>query len=85
MLSSVLRSERAVRMNILIMRAFVRLREMIAANKDLAARIEKLEAGQKQTASIIDVLVEEIDGIAREIKTMKRLPTPPRRKIGFKL
>jgi hypothetical protein len=44
--SSVLRSERAVRMNILIMRTFVRLREMIAANKNLAARIEKLEASQ---------------------------------------
>jgi hypothetical protein len=85
MLSSVLRSDRAIKMNVLIMRTFVRLREMIAANKDLAARIEKLEAGQKQTSSIIDVLVDEIDGIAREVKTMKTLPTPPRRKIGFKL
>ena len=84
MLSSVLRSERAVQMNILIMRAFVRLRELIVANKDLAARIEKLEAGQKKTASIIEVLVEEIDGLAREIKTMKTLPPPPGRKIGFK-
>jgi hypothetical protein len=70
-------------MNILIMRTFVRLREMIAANKNLAARIEKLEASQRQTASIIDVLVDDIDGIAREIETMKTLPEPPRRKIGF--
>jgi hypothetical protein len=85
MLSSVLRSDRAIKMNVLIMRTFVRLREMIAANKDLAARIEKLEAGQKQTSSIIDVLVDEIDGIAREVRTMKTLPIPPRRKIGFKL
>jgi hypothetical protein len=85
MLSSVLRSDRAIKMNVLIMRTFVRLREMIAANKDLAARIEKLETGQKQTSSIIDVLVDEIDRIAREVKTMKTLPTPPRRKIGFKL
>ena len=44
MLSSVLRSERAVEMNVAIMRAFIRLREMIAAHKDLAERIEKLEA-----------------------------------------
>jgi hypothetical protein len=42
------------------MRAFVRLREMIAAHKDLAERIEKLEAGHEQHASIIDLLVEEI-------------------------
>ena len=38
MLSSVLNSERAVRVNIAIMRAFVRLRQMLAANKDLACR-----------------------------------------------
>ena len=85
MLSSVLRSCRAITMNVLITRTFVRLCEMIAANKDLAARIEKLEAGQKQTSSIIDVLVDEIDGIAREVRTMKTLPTPFRRKIGLKL
>jgi hypothetical protein len=85
MLSSVLRSCRAITMNVLITRTFVRLCEMIAANKDLAARIETLEVGQKQTPSIIDVLVDEIDGIAREVKTMKTLPTPFRRKIGLKL
>jgi hypothetical protein len=78
MLSSVLNSERAVQMNMAIMRAFVRLREMIAANKDLAARVEKLEQGQRQTASIIEVLVDEID-------SMKVLPPSPKRKIGFDL
>jgi hypothetical protein len=41
MLSSVLNSERAVQMNILIMRAFIRVREMIAHNKDLASRMWK--------------------------------------------
>ena len=44
MLSSVLNSERAVQMNILIMRAFVKLRDMLASHKDLATRMEKLEA-----------------------------------------
>jgi hypothetical protein len=68
MLSSVLRSERAVRMNILIMRAFVGLREMIAANKDLAARIKKLEAGQKQTASIIDMVTRSLADFARIVE-----------------
>ena len=78
MLSSVLNSERAVQMNMLIMRTFVRLREMIAANKDLAARIEKLESGHRQISSIIEVLVDEIDH-------MKALPQSPGRKIGFDL
>ena len=51
MLSSVLNSERAVQMNILIMRAFVRLREILATNKDIAGRIEKLEQGHERAAS----------------------------------
>lgn len=42
MLSSVPGSERAVQMNILIIRAFVKIREMLATNKDLAARMEKI-------------------------------------------
>jgi hypothetical protein len=43
MLSSVLRSERAIRVNITIMRAFGRMTEMLALDKDLARRVEKLE------------------------------------------
>jgi DNA-binding PadR family transcriptional regulator len=43
MLSSLLNSERAVKVNIEIMRAFVRLREMIASHKDLAKRLDELE------------------------------------------
>jgi hypothetical protein len=43
MLSSVLRSERAVQVNIAIMRAFVKLREMLASHRDLALRLKKME------------------------------------------
>ncbi|MBW8884740.1 MAG: ORF6N domain-containing protein [Planctomycetia bacterium] len=43
MLSSVLRSERAVRVNVEIMRAFVRLRKILAVNTELAARLDELE------------------------------------------
>jgi hypothetical protein len=45
MLSSVLHSKRAAQMNIVIMRAFVKLREVIAHHKDIAARMKKLERG----------------------------------------
>jgi hypothetical protein len=77
MLSSVLNSARAIQMNILIVRAFVRIRELLATNKELAERVEKLEAGQEDHASIIGSLAEEIE-------EMKRLPDPPKRRIGFK-
>lgn len=43
MLSSVLRSKRAIEINILIMRAFVRLRELLYSNRELALRVERLE------------------------------------------
>jgi len=77
MLSSVLNSARAVEMNILIIRAFIKLRELIASHKDLADRIEKLEANQDQHASVINILAEEIDNL--------KLPPPesPRKRIGF--
>lgn len=84
MLSSVLNSPRAVEMSILVVNAFVRLREMIASNKDLATRIEKLERGHNRTASVIEVIVEDIDRLALEVKQMKALPPPPKkRRIGF--
>ena len=76
MLSSVLNSERAVQMNILIVRAFVKMRELLASHKDLAIRVDQLEAGQHQHGSIIAVLADEID-------EMKRLPEPTKRRIGF--
>jgi ORF6N domain len=81
--SSVLRSRRAVQMNIFVVRAFVRLREMIAGNKDLAARIEKLERGHERAISVIEVLVEDFDLLEGEVKRMKAVPPKPRRRIGF--
>jgi len=83
MLSSVLNSERAVQMNILIMRAFVRLREILATNKDIAGRIEKLEQGHERAASVIEILVEDIDELSRDVRHMKALPPVTKRKIGF--
>ena len=76
MLSAILRTERAVHMSILIVRAFVKIRELLASHKDLAARVEKLEANQRQHSSIISILADEID-------KMKRLPESPKRRIGF--
>jgi hypothetical protein len=71
MLSSVLRSERAIQMNIVIMRAFVRLRELVAAHKDIAERLEKLERGQERMAAVIEVLVEDIDRLGRKIEKIR--------------
>ena len=73
MLSSVLRSGRAVRVNIEIMRAFVRLRQMLVSHADLARKLAALE--QKYDAQFKVVF----DAI-RELTTP---PEPKRRPIGF--
>jgi hypothetical protein len=85
MLSAVLRSTRAIQMSIAIVRAFVHLRRITEANKDIAIRMEKLERGHDRSASVIEILVEDIDRLAREVKDMKALPPITKRKIGFRL
>ena len=67
MLSSVLRSKRAIRVNIQIMRIFTKLREVIASNKKLAKRVEQLEG---RVALILDLMAEESD-------------YSPKKKMGF--
>ena len=74
MLSSVLRSARAVRVNIAIMRAFVRLRQMFRSNADLGRRLESLE---RKYDGQFDVVFQAI----RELMT---LPPASRRRIGFR-
>lgn len=73
-------------MNIAILLAFIHMRELMASNKDIAARVEKLERGHDRTASVIEVLVDDdIDRLAREVKDMKALPPVTKRRIGFVL
>jgi hypothetical protein len=73
MLSSVLRSKRAVQVNIAIMRTFVRLREMLLSNADLARKLNALE---KKYDAQFKVVFDAI----RELMTP---PEPRRRQIGF--
>lgn len=76
MLSSVLRSERAVKVNIAIMRAFVRLREVLDTNRELARRFADLEhrVGKHD---------EEIAAIIEAIRQLIAPAEKPKREIGF--
>src|SRR5262249_27385330 len=64
MLSSVLRSERAVQMNILIIRAFMKLRALVAGQTALARRIEKLESTQKNHGAVLSIVVKDIETLS---------------------
>jgi hypothetical protein len=76
MLSSVLKSERAVKVNIAIMRAFVRLRETLDGNRDLAQRFIELE---KRLGKHDDEIAAIIDAIRQLMAPAKK----PAREIGF--
>ncbi len=77
MLSSVLSSERAVEVNIQIMRTFTRLREMILTHKELAHKLAQLERK-------IVKHDDEIKTIFNAIRQLMLPPEPKRRKIGFR-
>jgi hypothetical protein len=76
MLSSVLNSDRAVQMNILIIRAFVKLREMLATHKDLARKIEGLERQQKEHG-------QQLAAVYSIVKRLIEIPSKPTKPIGF--
>jgi len=76
MLSSVLHSTRAVKVNIAIMRAFVTLRETLETNRELARKFAELE----KRVGKHDV---KIDAILEAIRQLMAPPTKPRREIGF--
>ena len=77
MAANLLRSNRAVQMSLHVVRAFVRLREMVAANKELAKKLDELE----RRVSHHDEAITSI------VKTIRELATPPepkpKRRIGF--
>jgi hypothetical protein len=81
MLSSILRSPRAIAINVEIMRAFVRLREVLATNKELAKQFAALEARIEKRLAVQDQTIVEI------LQAIRQLMNPPastsKRKIGF--
>jgi len=76
MLSSVLKSPRAVQVNIAIMRTFARLREIVSANRDLARRLDELERKYDAQFKVV------FDAI-RELMEPEE-PEPPKGRIGFR-
>jgi hypothetical protein len=73
MLSSVLRSKRAVLVNVEIMRAFVRLRQMLATHADLQRRLDELEAKYDAKFKVV----------FEAIRQLMEPPAKPRKSIGF--
>jgi hypothetical protein len=75
MLSSVLRSKRAVQVNIAIMRAFIKLREMVGADLELARKLAALESELKSRLDVHESTI--VDVLQRIMKVLDPPPLPP--------
>lgn len=84
MLSTVLNSERAIQVNIAIMRAFVKLRELLLTHKDLADKISDLERKSAQHDTLFVAVFEAIKQLSQPlIKPSEQQPETPKPRIGF--
>ena len=75
MLSSVLRSKRAIQVNVEIMRAFVRLRQVLSSHRELARRIEDLERRYDTQFKVVFDAIRQL---------MEPPPESPKERIGFR-
>ena len=76
MLSTVLKSERAIQTNIAIMRAFVKIREFLSSHRELARKLEDLERKYESHD-------HKINAVFEAIRQLMAPPTKPKRRIGF--
>lgn len=74
MLSGILNSDRAIQVNIAIMRTFVQIRKLLSSQKDLAEKINKIEAKYDEQFKLVYTTLRQLI-----------LPEPkPRKRIGYK-
>jgi hypothetical protein len=85
MLSGVLTSDTAIRVNIQIMRIFTRMREVLLTHKDILLKLENIEKQLLQQDGRLHKHDEEMQMIFEALKQLLNPPNPPRRKIGFKI
>jgi hypothetical protein len=82
MLSSVLNSDLAIEINIYIIRVFVKLRQLLEAEKSLSSKIADIEKGSNK---LFRIVFEKLDKIEEEVDELKEIrKTSPNRKVGIK-
>ena len=84
MLSGVLNSDRAIDVNIRIIRIFTKLREMLLTHKDILLKIEKVEKNMMQQDGKMKQYEKDIQMIFEALKQLLNPPQEPRKRIGFK-
>jgi hypothetical protein len=84
MLSCILNSERAIAVNILVIRVFTRMREMLLTHKDILVKLEQIEKTLLQQDVRMNKHEEDIQVILEALKELINPPVDPRPRIGFR-
>jgi len=83
MAANVLRSKRAVQMSVFVVRAFIRMRQMLVERRGLARKLAELEKELTSRLDIHETAINEILGQIRRLLSPPPEPEPPKRRIGF--
>ena len=83
MAANVLRSKRAVQMSVFVVRAFIRMRQMLVEQRGLARRLAELEEELTARLDIHETAINEIFGQIKRLLSSPPEPQPPKKRMGF--
>ena len=83
MAANVLRSKRAVQMSVFVVRAFIRMRQMLVEHRGLARRLAELEEELTARLDIYETAINEIFGQIKRLLSSPPEPQPPKKRMGF--
>jgi hypothetical protein len=83
MAANVLRSKRAIQMSVFVVRAFIRMRQMLTEQRDLARKLTEIEKELTARLDIHETAINEILGQIRRLLSSPPEPETPKRRIGF--
>jgi hypothetical protein len=83
MAANVLRSKRAVQMSVFVVRAFIRMRQMLVEQRGLARKLAELEEELTARLDIHETAINEILGQIKRLLSSPPEPEPPKKRIGF--
>jgi len=83
MAANVLRSKRAIQMSVFVVRAFIRMRQMLVEQRGLARKLAQLEEELTARLDIHETAINEILGQIKRLLSSPPEPQPPKRRIGL--
>jgi len=83
MAANILRSKRAIQMSVFVVRAFIRMRQMLVEQRVLARKLAELEEELTARLDVHETAINEIFGQIKRLLSSPPEPQPPKKRIGF--